>query len=1118
MEELFLVDPLTQLYHHNYFIVRIGEEVARAKRKGTPLCLLFIDLDFFKMINDNFGHPVGDEVLKQFAISLKNAVRESDLIFRYGGDEFTIILPETSKDDAIKIAQRIKETLEDQGYGPSKNLKLSLSIGISQFPLDGVNADEILQKADERTLSSKKTGRGKIVYTSDIREETLNISLSAARIIGREKEISSFTQLLTEFKNTSKRFIALLKGVRGVGLTRLLEEISKVADILGIRTLHVTVKEKDVKEPFPLLKAMLRELIRDEHQLVLDEAQKNIVAYLIPEAFPGESLRTITISEHKVIPVVLDLLCAKKAEDKLLLNIDNGQNITKRCILQLIHILKEESARDISLIIAKTSRNMFEEELKTLYGDLYNFEILPLKREEIKTILWQILRFEPEDEFLDWIMAKTGGRPLYVDRVLNTLLLSKKLFPGETHWILSESYYSGVEDISLPLAEEITSLAPQEREVLEFCAVYNLDFSTSVIAALTELTITQVLEIFDNLTRNGYLEEIIPYNLYRFANPFVREIIYSQIPKEKRTKMHFRIARILDNNPDETARLNPQILYEHYIQGGMESKAIPYMELMVKNAIKKREFKKAIRLIQRIFEIAEYKLQISEKIRLLRELAVCLRNEGEIEDSITKLKMALELAEKYNEKYEEALVRLEIAWIQHEKYESKELFINIEEIQQIANQIKDKEILARALIYKALYYIDFENNKTKAVLTLDEVLNLVKEEENHEILAQVYGNLGKCYSQLKQNNKAKESFEIALYHARLCENPDYLASIMLNYGTTQYIMQDVESSRKTFEKTLELIRRENIRHLMPHLYSNLAMIYVNYGEYPISINYLEQALDYAKDMNLEAEALTYSAYLYGVRAYLGDHQYYESKLREVAETAKYKNYMQAWERANMYLVHIYSFLGDFTNLGKVIKNIESFRNPRSKMLAEIAVLENLVVFLKDPRKIREPLINRRREAIEKGDFTSEIGCSVASYLYYLLTGDPIEINLEKVLESSKAAKVTKCYIDAILYELVLGNASRKYLEEAKSLESHFNLKQKLLFDIASLRVELVSGEVENPVEKLDELEKKLKEVKARLLMNFLYRVAIKYFSDIDASLASSFSEKLQPLLTNQMAP
>lgn len=151
-----MVDHLTQLYHHNYFIVRIGEEVARAKRKGTPLCLLFIDLDFFKMINDNFGHPVGDEVLKQFAISLKNAVRESDLIFRYGGDEFTIILPETSKDDAIKIAQRIKETLEDQGYGPSKNLKLSLSIGISQFPLDGVNADEILQKADERTLSSKK--------------------------------------------------------------------------------------------------------------------------------------------------------------------------------------------------------------------------------------------------------------------------------------------------------------------------------------------------------------------------------------------------------------------------------------------------------------------------------------------------------------------------------------------------------------------------------------------------------------------------------------------------------------------------------------------------------------------------------------------------------------------------------------------------------------------------------------------------------------------------------------------------------------------------------------------------------------------------------------------------
>jgi len=136
------------------------------------------------MINDNFGHQVGDEVLKQFALNLKSIVRESDLLFRYGGDEFTIILPDVSMDEAIKIAERIKHQLENDGYGPSKNLKISLSVGISQFPIDATTPEELIKKADERSLISKRTGRGKIVFGNEVQEEVKSVSLSELRIIG----------------------------------------------------------------------------------------------------------------------------------------------------------------------------------------------------------------------------------------------------------------------------------------------------------------------------------------------------------------------------------------------------------------------------------------------------------------------------------------------------------------------------------------------------------------------------------------------------------------------------------------------------------------------------------------------------------------------------------------------------------------------------------------------------------------------------------------------------------------------------------------------------------------------------------------------------------------------
>ncbi len=1115
MEEIILKDPLTGLYHHNYFPIKVNEELTRAKRKGYPLCILFVDLDFFKLINDNFGHQVGDQVLQQFSEALKNSIRESDLLFRYGGDEFAVILPELDLNEGIKIAKRIKEQIENRGYGPSNNLKISMSVGISQFPIDALDAEELIKKADERSLMSKRMGRGKIIYSSDFREEISSISLSETRFAGREKELDLISRTLVDFINTNDRFIAILKGVKGVGLSRLLTESVKLISVLNLKTFNITMDHKDLSDPFPLIKAIIRE-ISNKNEPHLLNGHEEIANLYIGQENIHES-RSITMSEGKVLNFLYDLLPKISNGELLVITIDNAELITKRCIDNFTKVLAEEFAQKISLILTIKGKGVVEEIIKTLPVRFIQLDIPPLRREEVKTLLWQVLKTEPDSEFLDWIMAKTGGRPLYIDKMLKTLIATHKLFPGETHWLISENYYTISDTYAVPIAEDISYLSPREREVLEFCAAFNNDFSVSFISQALKLSHAETLEIFETLQKNGYVEEVIPYSIYRFTSSFLREQIYAQIPKEKRGILHFKIANELDKNFEETARLDPQVLYEHYIKGGFENNAIPYIELLIKNSISKREFRKAIRFIQRIFEIAEYKLQIQEKVGLLKQWGFCLRSEGEFQEALQKLQKALELATKYQEKYEEALVRLEIAWIQHELNLQDKLKANIDEIIKIGNQINNKEIIAKGMIFKALYYQDFEQNTLKAVLTYEEILPLLKDEENHEIYAKVFGNLGKCYSILKNQQKSKEAYERALYHAKMSNNVELQATILTNYGTIQFITQDVESSRKTFEKAFEIVRKNDIRHLIPHICMNLATIYSNYAEYSLAISYLEKAIDYAIDMKLEGEELTYRSVFHGIKSHLGDYKYNGSKLLEIAKTTKEKGYQSAFEKAIIYLVKIYGYIGDYNMLEELIKSTSQLKQQRQKALAEVSFLEVIPVYSDKPEIFRNKIEMNLNEAKKSKDIALEIGFSLDMYLVGLLSDEgtnPSEFNT--ILENAYSAKLITNYLDLLTFEFLFGKSKEKSFEQLKQLEQKMNFKLRNLYEIGQLINNLKGTESQDFItESLNIMEKEFTEQGNKYFLIMFYRAIAKNQILRTLGLSKAYIEKLKQLTTSR---
>jgi diguanylate cyclase (GGDEF)-like protein len=162
-----VIDGLTQVYNHRYFQQIVKVEVKRAGRHQTPLSLIMMDIDNFKKFNDHYGHPKGDEVLKEIARILIENVRSIDIVARYGGDEMAVILPQTEIDGAMIVANRIKKKMVTLDILKKPKAKISLSQGIATYSVEkdkSVQADQLILKADRALLTAKKKGRNKIEF------------------------------------------------------------------------------------------------------------------------------------------------------------------------------------------------------------------------------------------------------------------------------------------------------------------------------------------------------------------------------------------------------------------------------------------------------------------------------------------------------------------------------------------------------------------------------------------------------------------------------------------------------------------------------------------------------------------------------------------------------------------------------------------------------------------------------------------------------------------------------------------------------------------------------------------------------------------------------------------
>lgn len=166
VQSLTIIDSLTGVYCRRHFLERFSEELRRSKRNKLHLTFFMIDIDNFKQFNDHYGHLVGDAILRQVSKIINEAVRQIDFIGRYGGEEFSIILTETDKEQANFAAERIRQACASAAIRVyDEELRVTVSIGVSTFPDNAGNIQDLIDLADQALYLAKETGKNKVCFS-----------------------------------------------------------------------------------------------------------------------------------------------------------------------------------------------------------------------------------------------------------------------------------------------------------------------------------------------------------------------------------------------------------------------------------------------------------------------------------------------------------------------------------------------------------------------------------------------------------------------------------------------------------------------------------------------------------------------------------------------------------------------------------------------------------------------------------------------------------------------------------------------------------------------------------------------------------------------------------------
>jgi diguanylate cyclase (GGDEF)-like protein len=398
------LDSLTGAYARSALVPCIQQALEESTNNEHPFSMVMLDLDYLKSINDAFGHLRGDQVLSEIVRRVQAVVRKGDEIFRYGGDEFIVLLPHSGGASARSVAERIQISLSKDPVQGDPPISVSVSMGLVSFPVDGKSIDELFEVMDQRLYQGKSLGRGRIIHQESGKVERVGALLRPPdRMLERDYALQQMRVLLTQLAEI-KRGILPVRGVAGSGRTRFLEESVKLSRQQGYAIWQVSGSSA----------------LRVRYCGALAQMQQ------------ASGWKKIFYDRAPLAEALNDWLEEKKARG-LVVCLDNVDGVDRATLETLTGIMESGPRFPVGLIYS---------------GDVAHFggevpvqapvELNRLSERSLLIWLRLSLHWEPPQRFVSWLYQQTEGLP---KRIAHGLLWldSQGLLRSETDgWSVAE--------------------------------------------------------------------------------------------------------------------------------------------------------------------------------------------------------------------------------------------------------------------------------------------------------------------------------------------------------------------------------------------------------------------------------------------------------------------------------------------------------------------------------------------------------------------------------------------------------------------------------------------------------------------------------------------------------
>ncbi len=898
------IDDLTVLYNRRYLFIKAPEELKKTAENKISESILFIDIDHFKNVNDTYGHRCGDKVLKEFAKFLKMQLRQDDIIFRYGGDEFICILPNTEYELAYSISQRFIQQCRIREFN---RIRLTVSIGIASSPLNAKDWNLLFEIADRNLYSAKRHGRDQVGIFS---EKIKRLNIPTKDIVGRDRELVRLGEFLESiFKG--KGGAICISGEVGVGKTKFVQEIVKNIKFKGVKVIKSTLSPTTKSIPYYPFRELLRAAL---FKTIIGKEKDKDIFKLIPKAYQIELIKilpelsdTVIIDENismidkfRLFEGVRRLLTLKSSITPLFICLDNinwADEGSSELLYYLIRTLKNDSVFFFLIYRVEEMKGSYLQNILQLMGRerLYeNIELEPLKISDVAQMLSFIVDDNLSFEFINHIFKETGGNPFFIEELIKSMEKNNALVWNSKKWIFDKdkkiTIPSSIEGV---VERKLNLIDADAQSLLEYTAIIGREFNFNFLQNITEMNEGHLFKLMDEIIEIGILRESTKEN-YLFSEDIIREIIYKKMSDIKLLHYHQIIGegllKFYENHIEEIVN---ELAYHFYLSKDY-SKAIKYCMIVgdrAKNAYANQD---AIRFytqaIECLNEITADNKELNEA-KCLRKRANVLSAIGENEKAIKDLNNAIKKAHKIKEMKEEADCSIELGEVYKMIACYSEAEKRFEKSLKIYKNLNDKkgEEISLINIGRVYYYI---GKYYKAMDYYQKSLEINRKIGDHEREAMILNNIGIVYDNLSEYSKAMNFYQQSLKIYRKIGKRIGEASTLNDIGIYYRNISDFSKALAFYNDALKIYREIGDRRGEASILNNMGTIYIYLDKYNKALKYYKDSLDICKEMgnrNNESASLNNIGIIYDL---LGEYSkamdFYQRSLKVYKEIGEYK--------------------------------------------------------------------------------------------------------------------------------------------------------------------------------------------------------------------------------------